>query len=550
MKERTIRVSLSGPNFYDHLAVVKSCTGRSWDKGKSEWVVPLTDDNIVKLSTIPYLTDKLGIEVERMKLEEKKLNADALALKNEYPFLYDYQAIGSHYAYTKRFYLIADEMGLGKTVQAMPIIDKHAKDGRLVIVLAPKSLLPQWKSEIKRFIDRDAIIVDGTSRKFQRITTYNANMITLSTYESFTRDAKELAVDWANVVIIADEASKFKNVKTHVWRTLNFVRPRVHSFIAMTGTPIENSLHNFFNIITVINPEFITEREFKNQYCEWASNGYGYVITGYKNLGTFLKRVSPIMIRRKKCDVAELPEKVIQNRIIQMSPEQVRIINGIRAYAKASYGTDEAIQALMLLRETADAPCLLYNSSSHMVHTLIKGKWIPPANEKVGPKVEEVMEIIDEAGDDKIIVFTQFKQMARLLCRELVEAGYKAPLLLTGDSSQDERTRGVEDFKAGKYQVMIATEIFGYGMNLQFADVLINFDLPWNPARLNQRIDRIHRLGATRGKIIINLIGEDVEEKVKGVLDSKQDLFDQVVDGKAISDETVRNEILQKLLEN
>jgi SNF2 family DNA or RNA helicase len=158
------------------------------------------------------------------------------------------------------------------------------------------------------------------------------------------------------------------------------------------------------------------------------------------------------------------------------------------------------------------------------------------------------MEIIDEAGDDKIIIFTQFKSMARILAREIEEAGYAKPLLLTGDNNQEERAKGIEDFKAGKYQVLIATEIFSYVMNLQFADVLINYDIPWNPARLNQRIDRIHRIGATRGKIIVNLIAEDIEQTVYAVLQSKQDLFDQVVDGKAISDDSTRKEILQKLM--
>lgn len=543
-------MSLSGDKFYDHLAIVKSCDGRAYDKGTREWVVPLTDDNVNRLSLIPSLKEKLALEVERLKLEEKQLSKDALLLKNEYPFLYDYQAVGSYYALHKKFFLIADEMGLGKTVQAMPLIDKYAKEGKLVIILAPKSLLPQWQSEIERFIGRKSVIVDGKCRSFQRKTTYNANMITLSTYESFTRDARELTIDWANVVIIADEASKFKNSKTNVWKTLTFIRPRVHSFIAMSGTPIENSLHNFFNIISVISPEFMSEREFKNNYCIWGdSNGYGCKITGYKSLAAFLKRVSGIMIRRKKSDVAELPELVVQNRIIPLCPEQSALVNGIRSFAKAHFGSEQAIQALILLREVADSPVMLYNSQSTMVHTLIKGKWIPPRNEKLGNKVEEVMEIIDEAGDDKIIIFTQFKTMARILAKELVEAGYPQPLVLTGDDNQETRIKGVDDFREGKYQVMIATEIFGYGMNLQFADVLINFDIPYNPAKLNQRIGRIHRNGATRGKIVVNLITEDIEQIVYAIVQSKQDLFDQVVDGKAISDESVRKEILQKLLE-
>jgi len=552
MKQKTIRVSLKGDKFYDHLAVVKSCDGRSWDAGTKEWVIPMTDENILKLSTIPYLTEKLETEVQRVKLEERTLTEDALKLKNKYPFLYDYQAIGSFHALNKRFYLIADEMGLGKTVQAMPIIDTHTVLGRQVIILAPKSLLPQWQLEIERFIGYKSVIADGTSRKNQRISTYNANMITLSTYESFTGDVKDIDIDWSNVVIIADEASKFKNANTKTWKALKYVRPRVHSFIALTGTPIENSLHNFFNIIQIISPEFMTEREFKSQYCIWErANEYGSKIVGYKSLGAFLKRVAGIMIRRKKVDVAELPELVIQNRIIPLNHEQCNIIRGIRYFAEKHYGSEQAIQALTLLREVADASSLIYRSESNIAVVLRRGKWIPEViSEKNIPKVEEVLGIIEEASEGKIIIFTQFKQMAHLLERELHKANINKVLVLTGDSNQQAREQGVEDFRIGKYDILIATEIFGYGMNLQFADILINFDIPWSPARLTQRIGRIHRIGSTKGKIVVNLIAEDIEEYVYSIVQSKQNLFDQVVDGKAINDESVRKEILQKLIGN
>ena len=98
MKQRTIRVSLSGDKFYDHLAIVKSCDGRAYDKGSKQWVIPLTDDNVQRLSLIPSLTEQLEVEMQRMKLEESQLTKDALKLKEEYPFLFDYQAIGSYYA--------------------------------------------------------------------------------------------------------------------------------------------------------------------------------------------------------------------------------------------------------------------------------------------------------------------------------------------------------------------------------------------------------------------------------------------------------------------
>ncbi len=556
--KQELRVNLQGENFYSDLAVVKSCVGRTWDAGKKQWIVPATNDNLVRLEGIPYLRERVLTIREQLKLSEKMVFEEALTIKKDYPFLFDYQAVGAFYSLHKKFYLIADEMGLGKTVQMMPLIDISMQEKRKVIILAPSSLLPQWQSEIKRFIDKDSIILSGKKgTRASRITAYDYYMqsgdpaIILTTYESFVRDTRDIQTFWNDVVIIADEASKFKNVKTRIWRELNWLRPRVHAFIALTGTPVENSLNNFFNIISVVAPEFMTTREFKSQYCEWQQKPDGYhELIGYKNLSDFLQRVSPLMIRRKKCDVAELPEKIIQNRIIPLTPLQHQVIDGIRRFANNDQTSDTAaLGALILLREIADDLRMFYDSTSPMVNSLKGSGYIPRTlpPDHCDNKFQEVATILDEAGDNKVLIFTQFKTIAHMLNRYLTGEGNTGIRILTGDSSADERVKAIEDFKEDKFKVLIATEIFGYGMNLQFVDILINFDIPWNPAKLNQRIDRIHRTGAKNDKIIINLIAEDIEERVKEVLDTKQDLFDQVVDGQAINDENVRKEILQKL---
>jgi len=529
-----IEVHLYGDNFWEDLKIVKSCAGRRFKPENKTWVVPVTEENLRRLEQIEYLRPKIKLIREKEKLKTTKLNEDARKLKNKYPFLFDYQTVAAHLAMKNRYFLIADEMGLGKTVEVMPFIAKSKR----VVILAPSSLLRQWKQELKKFINVDSVIAQGMNKK-KRIEAYEKNRVILTTYESFRRDYKDVRVNWNDVVIVADEASKFKNRKTKIWESLREIRDLVSGFVALTGTPVENSLVNFFNIIQIIEPGFMSNKEFYNHYCVWDYNGFGNVIVGYKNLEEFLRRISPIMIRRKKSDVvSELPEKIIQNRLIPLTKEQKIAARAIRKYAN----DEDDISTLVLLREVANDTWLIKNSKSRIVDYL--GLKEIPENSN---KLNELDSIFDELNGQKVLIFTQFSKMAKRIAARLKDRNIKVKVL-TGGNKQEERTQIVEEFKEGRFQVLVATDIFGYGMNLQFVDILINFDIPWNPARLNQRIDRVHRIGARNSKVIINLISEDIDAKVWQVIEKKQNLFDAVVDGKVVDDEDVRREILQKLI--
>lgn len=134
-----------------------------------------------------------------------------------------------------------------------------------------------------------------------------------------------------------------------------------------------------------------------------------------------------------------------------------------------------------------------------------------------------------------------------MIHQNLIKAGYKA-IVLTGDNTQKEREKGLSDMKSGKYQILTCTEILGYGANMQFCTTEINTDLPWNPARLQQRYGRIHRQGNNEPKLVINFLSAGTDTAVWKILSEKQDLFDSVIEGKIIDDESIRKQLLQKLL--
>lgn len=547
-----ITVKLYGDNFYKDLNIVKSCIGRRYEQESKLWYVSATDENLARLEQIPYLKPQIEVFREASKLRSMDMDEGAALLKKDYPFLFDYQALGAYLALERKRFLIADDMGLGKTVECMPIIDRKVKEGKKVIILAPSSLLRQWRGEITRFIGYEAFLAHR-KQKAIRLGAYTVEPIILTTYESFWRDVESIKIDWTNVVVIADEASKFKNRKTKIHGSMTKICQWADMFIALSGTPVENSLVNFFNILKVIKPEYMSPKEFYSHYCVWESSPYGNSIVGYQNLAEFIKRVSPLMIRRRKSDIKELPEKIVQDRFIGMSDLQKECAEGIRSFVEK--GGAEFIGTLVLLREVANDPSLLEMSTSRMVNILKSDGYLPdpiPANGS--NKLDELENIFDEIGDQKVLIFTMWSKMAHRIRAKVLslttnegQPRNMGVRVLTGDSSPEERDATIEQFKMGEFQVLIATEIFGYGMNLQFVDTLINFDLPWNPAKLNQRIDRIHRIGATSGKLIINLISEDIEDRVKEVLDSKQNLFDKVVNGEIIEDESIRGELFKKL---
>jgi len=547
----TLQITLKGKNFRENLAIIKSCKNRKWNPHVKKWFVPATLENLKVLSRIESLEEDMKrriedqeIDIERELLKATIVPTDAYKLKEEYPFLFSYQCIASYFILLKDRYLLSEEMGMGKSVECMPYIHKRVNDGRKIIILCPSSIGHQWASEIKRFINLPSTNIVGML-KDKRLSVYDgSDSIIITTYESFWRDIKslkEIKFDFSNVCIIADEASKFKSKDTQIYKELHSISTQVHGFISLSGTPAENSLDDFFNIISITNPKFMTRLEFEEKYCVY--NGDKSKCSGYRNLKEFVHRIAQIMIRRTKNDVTELPPPYVTNRVIPLSHEQEVCMNGVRKYLSETGN----LGCVVLLREIANDTSLLNPSTSSVVRDMQMKGMLPKVIPQKSNKIPECLNIIEEIGNERVIVFTQFSQMAIKLGKELIKHDKKIKIL-TGKNSNEERSEEIEKFKRGEFQILIATDIFGYGVNLQFVDYMINFDIPWNPAKLNQRIGRIHRIGSDKIKTVINLLCEDIDERVYEVVKGKQNLFDQVIEGKAIDDEAIRKQILQKLM--
>lgn len=447
--------------------------------------------------------------------------------------LYPYQAEGALFAARAGRALIGDEMGLGKTIQAVAAAELFARHFGVqrVLVVCPTSLKHQWKNEFARFSERQAQVIHGL--RPQRQLQYREEVFCKIThYETLARDA-DLINAWAPELVIADEAQRIKNWNTIAARALKRIASPYA--LVLTGTPLENRLEELISIVQFVDQHRLgpTWRLLDEHQ---SRDDTGRVI-GYRALDRIGQTLAPVMLRRRKAEVlTQLPERVDQRIFVPLTPEQrvhhdenggivTRIVSRWRKTGYLSDADQRRLQcALQNMRMVCNSTWLLDHETNH------------------GHKIDELMTVLDELLDDpaaKAVVFSQWLGTHELISRRLGEArGQRAwgHVLFSGSVPGDKRGALVEQFHHDpNCRLFLATDAGGVGLNLQHAAaVVINMDLPWNPAVLEQRIGRVHRMGQSRGVQVVNFIGQgSIEEGMLSVLAFKKSLFAGVLDGGA-----------------
>jgi superfamily II DNA or RNA helicase len=447
--------------------------------------------------------------------------------------LYPYQVEGALFAARAGRCLIGDEMGLGKTVQAIAAAELFARHFgvRRVLVVCPTSLKHQWKNEFARFAEREVQVIHGLRAKRQ--SQYREDVFCkITNYEALAHDADLIAV-WAPELVIADEAQRIKNWNTIAARALK----RIASPYAMvlTGTPLENRLEELISIVQFVDQHrlgptwrLLDEHQTRDET--------GRVI-GYCALDRIGQTLAPVMLRRRKAEVLkQLPGRVDSRIFVPLTPEQrvhhdengaivTRIVSRWRKTGYLSDTDQRRLQcALQNMRMACNSTFLLDHETDH------------------GNKVDELMTLLDELLEDpsaKAVVFSQWLGTHELIQRRLGrDDGRRAwgHVLFSGSVPGDKRGALVERFHNDPdCRLFLSTDAGGVGLNLQHAAaVVVNMDLPWNPAVLEQRIGRVHRMGQSRGVQVVNFVGQgSIEEGMLSVLAFKKSLFAGVLDGGA-----------------
>jgi hypothetical protein len=349
---------------------------------------------------------------------------------------------------------------------------------------------------------------------------------TIVNYEQVWGDAQVINEIMHPDVVVLDEAQRIKNWHTKTARQVKLLRSP-YAFV-LTGTPIENRIDELYSIIQYLDPELVGPLfRFNREFYDLDHRGRP---TDYKNLAELRRRLAPVMLRRRKSDVeSELPGRTVKNYFVQMAEEQrLRYGNystlaaGLMAMAKRRPLTqaefDRLMQYMACMRMICDTPAIL------------------DATCRISPKLEELEGILGDLLEEpgrKIIVFSEWERMLALVRELAAEMGMETAWH-TGSVPQQRRRAEIIRFKEDPAcRLFLSTDSGSVGLNLQVASAVVNVDLPWNPAKLEQRIARAWRKNQTRSVTVVNLVCEDsIEHQILHLLGQKQALADGVLDGR------------------
>ena len=480
----------------------------------------------------PEVREKVerAYELSMLKELEQAHTPDYSMIKAE---LFPYQKAGVEFALFKNVAIIADEMGLGKTVQAAAaaVLKKQVFDFGRTLVVCPATLKSQWKKEIEQFTHEKAHIVTGAPKERETQYRDEKSYFLIVNYEMIMRDSG--AINKAGIdFLIMDEAQRIKNFETKTASSVKLLQPK-HTLV-ITGTPIENRLIDIFSVVSALDPYFLGPLwEFSYQHCLFDPVKINK-IDGYYNLQSLNKKLSDILIRREKRNVLDQIPNVQQIDIpVKLAREQREYhdsyTRAIARIVQKKFITAYDLQRLQLLLVSMRMVC----DSTYLIDE----------STNVSPKMEELEHILLEQldlrnTDRKVIIFSEWIKVHKLIGAMLrkskigfVELSGKVPVKARG-----ELIRKFE--KNPECKVFLSTEAGGAGLNLQIANTLINFELPWNPAKKNQRIGRIDRLGQKSSHLTIyNMITRNsIEEQIAAGLLVKQNLFDSVLDSGSKTD--------------
>lgn len=443
--------------------------------------------------------------------------------------LFPYQREGMLHLAFGEHALLADEMGLGKTIQAIAAcaLLHHLGKAKRVLVVTPASLKAEWEEQIRKFTTLPLRLVFGG--RTARASLYGQAappFFTIANYEQIVADSLDINGRLRPDIVVLDEAQRIKNWSTKTAQAVKRLASR-YAFV-LTGTPIENRIDELRSLVDFLDPALFGPLfRFNREYYTFDDKGRP---EGYKNLDKLRERVRPLILRRRKADVeTELPDRTDRNLFVPLTATMREEYGGYEKQvrelvmkSKRRPLTPEEQNLLMILlnmmRMICDSPSIMKKS---------------PCQDC--PKLDELARVLDESlsdSDVKIIVFSEWEGMLAKV-RAWAEKQGIGFAWHTGSVPQRRRRAEILAFRNDPAcRLFLSTDSGGVGLNLQNASVVINCDLPWNPAKLEQRIARAWRKNQRRAVTVINLIAENtIEHGMLGSLASKMELALGVLDG-------------------
>jgi ERCC4-related helicase len=430
--------------------------------------------------------------------------------------LLPYQMDGIAFAVGAGRAVLADDMGLGKTIQGIGVAELMAREAGIskVLVICPTSLKSQWRNEIQRFSGRNVQLILGSAE--ERAEQYdNECFFTVCNYEQVLKDMLSIErVKWD--LIILDEGQRIKNWEA---KTSNVVKSLKSPFaLVLSGTPLENRLDELYSVVQFIDDRRLAPAfRFFNRHRVVEDNGK---VIGYKNLDELRENLKPILLRRTREGVLDqLPPRTTDIVRIPPTAEQLEIHTGNKQIVSMIARKPYITEMDMLRLRTALLMCRMSADSTFLVD-----KQQPSYSSKLEHLENLLRDLFAEEGR-KAVLFSEWTTMLNLIEPILKKLNLDF-VRLDGSVPQKKRQQLVHRFQnEPDCKLFITTNAGSTGLNLQAANTVINVDLPWNPAILEQRIARAHRMGQKRPVQIYVLVTEGtIEESLLNTLSNKQNL--------------------------
>lgn len=436
---------------------------------------------------------------------------------------YEFQWKGAAFLSRAGRALLADEMGLGKTVQAIlaaVALRRATRPVERVTIVCPASLRGGWQDEIRKWVGEDAALLEGPS-PVRAATIASRPRWLITHYEQVLRDYRLHEAHPPDLLIV-DEAQRAKGLRTRTARVLKAIPARC--LFALTGTPLENRLEEAYAIAQLIDQRLLPPL-WQIDRDHFVRDGKGKRVVMYRNLDAMRSRLAPAFLRRRKEDVAlQLPDRVRSIAMVPMHPAVVDNYEDVMA-AVARIANKKVIlpadlermqRLLVIARRCCNGP--------HMLGLGVEDRGVSKLVE-----LEDALRDLCLGERRKAVVFSEWTDMTERvvsLCSRM-----KLPVFhLRGEVPVKQRPSLIRSFTdlAGP-AVFVSTDAGGVGLNLQSADVVVNLDLPWNPARLEQRIARVHRIGSKRTVQVLLLVCKgSIEERILGLHDTKKNVLENV----------------------
>jgi len=497
-------------------------------------------DNISDYFNLPSTIHDCRFLIEYFELKNQQSYDELLCLKNITGVEHYWYQVETARKVLKYFHgraILADEVGLGKTIEAGMLIKEYLLRGMIknVLILTPVSLVSQWKEEMfskfgLNFITTEDEDVKVNSKDFWTHSLIIASIHTAKSSNNFTLVVADKFYD----LVVVDEAHHLRNKNTLSWKLVNQIQKRF--ILLLTATPVQNNLIELFNLITLLRPgQLQTEKIFKKEYLKRGT--HQMEIINKDKLRTLLREV---MIRNTRSNIdLKLPKRFATTVLADPGELEKKIIE--KAYSlirrQDFHSHIRKPHLTMLLTQIGSCPYALYSSISKIngISAEIKREIEEITHsittlEDTG-KGRVLLELLTKNPGEKKVIFTYYLKTMDYISGLLEKAGFSF-VQFRGDMKASEKDKAIASFQNSQNgtNILLSSESGGEGRNMQFCNTLINFDLPWNPMRIEQRIGRLHRIGQTRDVFIFNLTVKDtIEEQIINVLENKINMFELVI---------------------